>query len=172
MEEKQTLQNIKLEISLEEYFSLSYWRRNDPRIVISEERFLVLSKQKDFDTLVHVYAYEVEGIKLYRLEKMSDYIVNSQHKAEVRKNVEIENEVAKSRHQTIEDWKRTARLFLTKKKIEKSQIESLIIRAMNPNDVDINLEVEEKRIAIQRNKKFADLLEYPYREENNITSNE
>lgn len=152
-----SIHDIKIEISLQEYFSMSYYRHNDDKIVISEERYKLLAQQPGFNELIHVFKYEVEGRNLYRLQKLEDYkrtlIAKDIETKEQKEEREAELNFAKTKHQIIETWKKEARLRLMKTgKLTKDMIESLLIRCMNPET--------------DRDKTFAERLNYPYREEN------
>lgn len=155
IQNKPSLNDIQITISLAEF-----WRNND-FLVFSEERYLSVANQPGFSELVHVYSYEVEGRKLFKLTKMTDWIVNSKAKDEERKRVETIELVAKSKHQIIEAWKKETMIKLSSLKMDKKQSENIILRCMNPErDADTG----KLTPAGERDKRFAEKLNYPYRE--------
>lgn len=148
-----TISNIKIEISLEEFFNINFYRHNEYKIVVSEERYNLLVKQEGFNELIHVTKFEVEGKNIYRLERLEDYKRSIIGKDEQRLEKEAEIGLARQKFQIIETWKKESRIKLMKTgKVSKEQIESLLIRCMNPET--------------DRDKAFAEKLNYPYREEN------
>lgn len=153
-----SLNDIKIEISLQEYFNMSYYRHNDDKITISEERFNLLSSQQGFNELIHVTKFEVEEKNIYRLQPLENYRRSIIGKDEKRVEVEAEIGIARARSKIIEDWKKEVRQRLMKTgKATKEIIESLILRSMNP-------ETEKDRL-------WATKLNYPYREENPVKIN-
>jgi len=153
--EKLSLKDIRLEISLQELFNLSYYRHLDDKIVVSEERFNLLAKQPNFNELIHVFKYESQGVNLYRLQQKEDYERSIIGKDKLSKEKEADLDLARMKHKTIEKWKSEARIRLTNTgKLNKNQIETLLIRCMNPKN--------------DRDKLFAGKLKYPYGEDNSV----
>lgn len=156
-----TLNDLKITISLEEFFSLSYYRHLSNTVVVSEARYNSLASQEGFNEVVHVDSYisEKTGETLYRLQRKENIVKSSIEKDKEREIITFQHNLAKQKSQVIEEWKKASLFKLMKTgQINKEQALSFIQRAMNPTT--------------ERDKKFAEKLGYPYRDDCLVVSEE
>ena len=163
METKKTLNDLKITISIEEYFSLSYYRHLSNIVVVSEERYNLLKCQEGFNELIYAESYisEKTGHTLYKIQRITDNIrvKDSKEKDKEKEIIEFQHGLAKQKNQVIDEWKKASLYKLMKTgKVNKEQAMDFISRAMNPKT--------------ERDKIFAEKLNYPYREDCIVVSEE
>lgn len=152
------LKDIQVSITLDSFFMLSYYRRHDEHLTVSLEwlnaqgikelpgienllhfREILSVRESATATLVEIWPIEAWR----RKHEVKDF-------QEIKKQTDVSE--AKSKHNIIELWKRSALTRLMKTgKLDAKQANEWLVRAMNPTS-----EIE---------RKMAIKLEYPFAEE-------